>query len=425
MKCLRHRISKRHVTALGVLALAPVVWVAFVAVLPTGCARKTIVERLARATGRQVTLGSLHVGALGGVTLGDLKIGAPGSGDDPWLQVDQATVNVSLMQLMFGQLDPTEIEVEGVKLRVLRRADGSLELADLLRPDGDAKVITPPTSEVCEPSGLEVTVSGAMVTIVDEPTGSKLELTGVSGRGTCQGCVAHVTQLRGSVNGGTFELAAQADKSEAVPRFEGQLRVRGAGLSQGMSALGYLVPVLAGTRSGLDGKLTLDLYLRGQGDTREGLAESLVGQGRIGLDPVALDGSKLLSGIGDLFELPPQGRVGDVWGDLKVQNGRIMSDNLTVDVSKVPLVFVGWTDFEGRVNYRLKTDGLSEKLPAQAHEFLSRLRPGLKVNELADVKIQGTVEALSVTAHGVPIARGAESQKLQEIGRRVRDQIRR
>jgi len=61
-----------------------------------------------------------------------------------------------------------------------------------------------------------------------------------------------------------------------------------------MTALAYLVPVLAGAPASVDGKLALDLYLRGEGASRAALRRSVVGQGKVTLDRSELDGSRLL-----------------------------------------------------------------------------------------------------------------------------------
>ena len=61
---------------------------------------------------------------LGGIYLTGLEIGAPGAADDPWLKVAQAHLNVSPFQLLCGHAEPTETEVRGISLRVLRRDDG-------------------------------------------------------------------------------------------------------------------------------------------------------------------------------------------------------------------------------------------------------------------------------------------------------------
>jgi AsmA protein len=430
---------RRCLIALGALLLPPAVWVAVVATVPTDCARQKIAERLSRASGRKVTLGRVRVGVLGGVALSDLAIGAPRSDDDPWLRVDEATIDVSLLQVVFGRLDPTEVDARGLRLRVLRRRDGSLELADLLRPgagthEAPAADAAADPGGAGEPAGLKVRVRDATVLVDDEPTGTRLEFTGVEGWGTWQGCLASVTELSGTLNGGSVRLAAQFDRSDGAPRFEGQLRLRDVGLGEGMGALCYLVPVLDGTDEGLDGKLALDLYLRGQGDSRAALRQTVVGRGRVGLDPIELDGSRLLSGLAGVVDLPPQGRAGDVWADVTVKDGRVATDTLRLDLAEVPVVLSGWTDFDGRVSYRLRAESLAEKLPEKAQDLLNGFKPELKLDDLADVEIHGTVDGLVVTLNGAPVppARGAgpggrtdDHQRLRELARRVRDQLRR
>ena len=425
MKCFRFRPRGRWQTALGVLLISSVAWVAFLAVVPTDCARQKIAERLSRATGRKVTLGRLRVGPLCGVSLGDLTIGAPASDNDPWLRVGRASIDVSLFQMLFGRVEPTAVDVQGLRLRVLRRKDGCLELADLLRPNATVPLASSDPDQVVESSALEFRFRDATVLVIDEATGTHLEVTGVEGRGTCQGPLASITELRGTLNGGTIRLAARLDRSDTSPGFEGQVRLRDVRLGPGMALLAYLVPVLSGTSGDLDGILSLDLYLRGRGDTRASIRETLVGQGRLGLDPVSLDGSRLLEGLGDLFDLPRSGRVGDVWADLTIKDGRVGSENLTVNVGKVPVVLAGWTDFDGRINYRVRAEGLLEKLPGKAQDYLKQLRPELKLEEVAGVEIGGTVDALRVTSHGVPINRGDNRRRLLDLSRRVRDQLRR
>ena len=56
-----------------------------------------------------------------------------------------------------------------------------------------------------------------------------------------------------------------------------------------------------------------------------------------------------------------------------IKQGRIVSDNLTVSITKVPIVLSGWTDFDGKVNYRLRGESVIERLPAKARELLADL----------------------------------------------------
>ena len=129
---------RSRLLALGVLLFPPLLWTFVLAVVPTDSARRTITARLSASSGRTVHIGGIRVGWLGAVSLTDLRIGASDSGDDPWLKVRRASIDVSLRQLVLGRVDPTEIDVAGLSLRVLRREDGSLVRAGAALASGEA-----------------------------------------------------------------------------------------------------------------------------------------------------------------------------------------------------------------------------------------------------------------------------------------------
>ncbi|MFO0907873.1 MAG: AsmA-like C-terminal region-containing protein [Isosphaeraceae bacterium] len=426
-------LSRRWPYVLGAVALMPlVVWTLVVLAAPTGWARDRIARRLSQASGRTVRLDRLELGWLGGVSLDGLTIGAPASADDPWLSIAETSIDVGLRQLVCGQVEPTEVEVKGLTLRVLRRADGTLELSDFLRrPDAPAR--PEDADEEPESGGVSVRLSDGVIFLVDEPTNTRLELRDVQARALCRGKVATLTDLTATLNGGTVALAAQIDRTASDPSFEGQLKLREVELDAGMSALAYLVPVLTGSRSSFNGRLALDLYARGRGDHREALKSSLVGHGQVTLDPIQLDGSRLLDEVARFVELPKDGRIGSVRSDLAIRDGRIATDNLTLDLARIPVVLAGWTDFEGRLSYRLRSNELIEHIPARARGFLAELDVDLE--RATDLRVDGTVNELSVTLDGVPLntrpdaanppSRSEEFQRLREIGRQLRDRIRR
>jgi uncharacterized protein involved in outer membrane biogenesis len=426
------RSRRLFLAILGVFLFPPLLWCGLVTVVPTECARLKIEASLSAATGRAVAVGRVKVGVLGGVSVRDLKIGSSGSTENPWLQVGEASIDVGFLALFRGRVEPSTVTAEGIHLRLLRHADGSLELADLFAP---AKGGTPERRETAESedagsseAGLEIVARNATVVVVDEPTGTTLEFTKIAARGTYEGGRARIVELRGDLNGGSVELAAQVECDGSQPRYEGQLRFRDVALDSHMKALAYLAPVCAGMDDELEGKLALDLYLQGEGADRESVRKSLVGSGRMALDPVLLDGSKLLAQLGRLTEAAPVSRVGSVRTGLAIRRGRVISDDLTLDVFTAPLVLVGWTDFDGRLDYRLQTEAATDKLPARAREFL--LERNVDIDDLTDVRVQGTVSSLVVTCDGVPIGTPttdprSSDDRLREIGKRLRDRIRR
>ncbi len=435
----RPRLSRRWLVPLGILLLPPLSWSMMRALVPMEWARARIVARLGEATGRSVRLEGVRIGLLGGVQLTNLQIGAPGSPESPWLRIHSASMDVSLLQLFLKRVDPTRVDVEGVVLRVERKLDGRLELADLLQTvpprketDGPATSARGGDSGAIDPTGLDVYVRGGRVTIIDHPSGSRLDFRGIEGSGTWAGDLVKLHELRGMLNGGSFRMAAQLDRTLPGPRFEGQLKTRRAALGEGMKALGYLVPVLSEAPTALGGKLDLDIHLEGQGSSRDAILGSLIGHGAIRLDPIALDRSKLLAELSTLLEVAPGGRLGSVESDFAIRDRRVRTDNLTVSVGKTPVVMTGWTDFDRRLDYRIQIDRLAQRLPSQARELLADLEIDLR--NLSILNVRGTLDALEVTVDKRPMAqrRGVapnpnrrldDRHRLRELSRRIRDRI--
>jgi AsmA protein len=139
----------------------------------------------------------------------------------------------------------------------------------------------------------------------------------------------------------------------------------------------------------------------------------------------------MLAELANLVDLPASGRVGSVKTDFEIKQGRISTENLTVNVARVPIVLAGWTDFDGRVDYRLKSDSLTDRLPGKARNLLSEL--AIDPNNVADLRVLGTLDALKVTMDGVPLAqtgggpepsrRVEDRQRLHELSKRLRDRI--
>ena len=178
--------------------------------------------------------------------------------------------------------------------------------------------------------------------------------------------------------------------------------------------------------------MTANLYVRGRGMTRHAMRRSLVGQGAIGLNPIRLDGSKLLAELASLVEMPADARVGSVKTDFAIKAGRVETDNLTINVTKLPIVMTGWTDFDGRLDYRVRSESLTDRIPGKARSVLSDL--SIDVNQLACLRVRGTLDALRVSVDDAgaldamtggrdPARRCDERQRLRDLSRRVRDRI--
>ena len=173
MKC--NRVRRYALGLTGLFLIPPLVWIGIVLMAPTAWARRHVIAALEAHSGRSVTLEGLAVPLLGGVELSGLAFGSPKNTDDPWLKAEKLRLNISLGDLLQGKIEPWSIEIDGGVLRVLRRADGSLELADFILPPpretGTRGRATPGRNK--SPSVFH----SATVTVIDEPSKTLLAPT--------------------------------------------------------------------------------------------------------------------------------------------------------------------------------------------------------------------------------------------------------
>lgn len=426
MRCRRFR--RLMLIPPGIALLPVVAWFLICSLAPTEWARVHLASVLERASGRSVGLESLSICLGGGVDLVNLKIGAPGGLADPWLEASKVHLNLSLSKLLFGKLDATDLDIDRPRLRVLRRADGTLELADLVRPSRSASPSAEPEGR--EPSNLQFRLHDAEVQLVDEPTNSRVTLQNVDGEGLWEGGRSINATVTGSVNGGPFQLTGALDRLPGRPSFEGQFRADAVQLDDGMAVLRYLVPVLAGASPKVGGVLKMDMYLHGEGETCERLRETVVGHGQIAIDPIELDGTELLAEVERTIAIPKKSRVASLHSDFAVKNGRVNTRRLALNMAKAPLVISGWTDFDGRLDYRMGLEGLSDRVPQRARQLLANL--DVDWEGLSTLRLSGTVDDLTVTVSSQDPDAGSaidrlldphEKQRLKMIGQELRDRI--
>ena len=383
---------------------------------------------------RSVQLDDLNVCLDGGIELTGLKIGSPRSVGDPWLVAKRVQIDVSLWQLLWGKFEPTSLQADEATLRVLRRKDGSFELADLVRFDGDSAATATATASTvphrCGPSKLKTKVRQTRILLIDQPSQTQLTFDEVEGEGIWEGEGAFIATLSGRLNQGPFEFTAHLDRSGGQPNFEGQFRTSDVVLDQGMSMLRYLVPVLAGAGGQLQGRMAMDVYLRGRGECRKLLGKSLVGHGSLVLDPIELNGTPLMTEFAKLAELSSTDNLASIRSDFVVQDGRIKTDHLTLTAGRIPVAISGWTDFDGRLDYQVKLDGVADRIPDQARKFISGL--DLNLNSLTSLRLRGNVDRVVITAPGTAaegrspleqIIGPEDRERFKVLGRQFRDKL--
>ena len=396
-----HRIRRYALGVIGLLLIPPLLWIGIVLTAGTGWARRHVVTSLEAHSGRSVTLEALAVPLCGGVELAGLAFGSPNNTDDPWLKAERIRLNISLFELLQGKIEPRSIEVDGSVLRVLRRADGSLELSDfILPPPKDHRARNRAENE---PERIAVVFHRATVTVIDEPSKSLLHLVDVEGDGAVEGRRVVIQHARGTLNGGPFQFSGQLDRSGDEPTLEARLRADRVVLDDGMKLLRYAVPVLAGASLDLKGNLDADLYLQGKGKTWDALSRSLAGHGVVAIKPIDLDGSAIVAELSKIAELKEQAGVASIKTDFLISNRRITTDHFVLDVGRVPMALSGWTDFDGHLDYRINLKGLNDRLPDKARRFLSDLNVDLQ--NLKVLTLQGTVNKMVVQLNGVALDR--------------------
>jgi hypothetical protein len=410
-----------------VLLIPPLLWVGVVLIAPTDWAKRHIVAAVEAASRRSVRLDRLSVRWLGGVRLTNLEIGSPRNGGDPWLKAQNVELDNSFLDLLRGNLRPQSVDADGVTLRVLRRADGTLEIAELIPPEDKR-----PNDGVRhrDAAPLIVRIRGGSLTLIDEPSQTRLHMQNAEGEGVLEDRRVLIQNLRGVLNGGPCQFVGELDRTGSEPRFEGRIQAQDVVLDDGMNVLRYAVPVLAGASLNLKGHLNTDVYVQGRGATGDTLSQSLTGHGMIAINPIDLDGAPLIAELSKIAELRRQGRVASIRSDFVIEDRRITTDHFTLNVGRVPMTLAGWTSFDGHLDYRINLKGLTDRLPDKARRLLGDLN--VDVGSLTILTLRGTVNQMVVQVNGVSLDRGLlkdagfkreDREKLRAVGRKFLDEL--
>jgi AsmA protein len=423
-----HRLRRYALVLLALLLFVPPLsWVGVVLVAPTGWARDHVVAALRARTGRSVRLDRVSVGLLGGIRLTNLELGSPQNLDDPWFKTADVQIELNVLKLLRGKVAPRSMEFAGVNVRVLRRADGTFELADLIRHETKPRAPSQPRSRHDD---VVVHIQGGSLTLIDRPSQTRLRVQNLEGKATRTEEKTVIDDLRGLLNGGHFQFVGEIDRTGGEPCLAGQFQARDVVLDDGMNALRYAVPVLAGAPLDLKGHVSSKVSFRGQGSKWDALSRTLVGHGVIAIDPVDLHGSPLFAELSKIAELGRQGQVASIRSDFVIKDGRITTDHLTLNLGRVPLTLSGWTDFDGQIDYQVDLSALHDRLPAKARRLLGDLN--VELQALTSLSVRGTVNRMALQLNGVPLDKKLlreseftrdDREKLRKLGRQFLDQL--
>jgi hypothetical protein len=111
-----------------------------------------------------------------------------------------------------------------------------------------------------------------------------------------------------------------------------------------------------------------------------------------------------------------------VRSDFGIAKGRIISNEMVVDTGGIPFVLSGCTDFEGRMDYRVRSQALREALAP----YLAELP--IAIEDVVELRVKGTQGQLSATIEGIPLrdAQGkplSDRERIRELGRLLRDRV--
>jgi AsmA protein len=411
----------------AVLFIPPLIWVGLVTLAPTDWAKRHVEALVAARTGRSVRLDRISARLFGGIRLTKLEIGSPQSADDPWLNAADVRFDIDLFALLRGKVRTESVHVDGVNLRVLRRADGTFELADLIKP------ATAPTGEFkphTSPKRVVIHIRGGTLTVVDEPSRTRLHMRNVECEAVREDQKTVIEKMRGVLNGGPFQFVGELDRTQREPSVVARFQAEDVVLDDGMSALRYAVPVLAGASLHLKGHLNSDLYVQGQGSNWDALSRSLVGHGVIAINPIDLHGAPLVAELSKIAEFSRQGGIASIRSDFAIKDSRITTDNFTLKIGRTPITMSGWTGFDGQLDYRINLAGLSDRIPERARRVLGELN--VEFERLTNLTLRGTVNRMVVQLNGVPLDKGLlresgikreDREKLRVLGRRLLDEL--
>lgn len=227
------------------------------------------------------------------LTLGRVSLSEP-DGKQEFAALESARVAVAVMPLLSKQVQVQRIEIAGLKANLVKRRDGTLNIADLLGADAAAKPATEVGAGNTAGSPLQLDIAGikvsnAQLTWHDEKAGSTTALSRLdigSGRIRADGAQrtlaidALAISATGKAGADTFGLKLEAPRLRLAPEKSGgetlSLAATLAGSGRNIAATLVLSGVEGSSKALKIGKLALELDAKAGETTARGRLESPV-----------------------------------------------------------------------------------------------------------------------------------------------------
>jgi len=424
------RFQPRRKHLLGLILAPLVVWVLAVELMPTRWLARRVETSVGKLTGLPVHVNRLRLTLTGGVIVDGLQLGPiEGADESTQLSVAKVIVDVDWFSVMTGRLAMTDVALVGIEGLLTRSPDGDwlpkrwlepLESAESGWSKGKAKSWL-----------VDVEIRGGRLEVADPTHRSKVVITGLMGIAEAGEGYFKMPELIGKVDGGELMLAVSADRFQEIPIFDANIGMRNVPLGIHFDVLGFICPLLAGESASPKGRMDLELYV--QGRLEQDWASTLKGRGNLRLDPISMEGLPLAHKLGlDTLMAEINGvqnRVEDltlkVSSPFTIQSRRVVSPSLRVDVGPIPLKFEGWTDFDGQLDYVIRTDAIREQLPVGMRGVLDDLKPQDEA-----LAIRGRLDALTILVNDQPltteryqIRKTDLRNNLEQISRRLSDRL--
>lgn len=386
-------------------ALAPFVfWVLAVEIMPTRWLARRLETSLERITGLPAKVDSLRLTLAGGVVLNGVHVGPvpEAVGNSTKIDVRKVVVNAQWMSIFCGRLAMTEVDLIGVEGTLAPTPEGSWLPKRWLKASDD--FTTASVSKSDRAWLVDVEIRGGEIEILDPAHSTRIRVTNLMGIAEAGEDFFRMSQLTGRVDGGHLVLAMSADRAQEIPIFDGHMALKDVPLGSQFDVLGMVCPLLAGPDAMPRGRMNLEVYV--QGRLESNWQESLKGRGALKLDPLAVEGLPLVRRLGlDALVAEVGGnehKLEDltfrITNPFTIQQRRVVSPALIVDVGPVPLKFEGWTDFDGRLDYAIRTDAIRDQLPRGVRGLIDDLKPQDEA-----LAIRGRLDELTILVNDQPV----------------------
>lgn len=222
--------------------------------------------------------------------LGRVSLTEPG-GKEEFAALDSARVAVAVMPLLSKQVQVRRIEINGLKATLVKKKDGTLNIADLVSGDKPAQKVGAGAT-ASSPMQLDIAgikIANAQLTWRDEKAGSATSLSNLdigSGRILADGVKQTLAidtlsiAAKGKTGADAFELKLEAPKLQVAPDKSGgdtlSLSATLAGSGRNVAAKLQLSGVEGNAKALKIGKLALDLDAKAGETTARGRLESPV-----------------------------------------------------------------------------------------------------------------------------------------------------